>query len=108
MNIIYTKSYDSSKKYLKNHHEEQKVLKYILDYLKNKNAFVDIINDPISKIYGFERLKYEYNEFYSFRLSKLIRLIVKPKDNDIELYLIYISMKHYDDFNIKKVIYYAE
>lgn len=103
MNIIYTKSYDSSKKSLKNHYEEQKVLEYILDYIRNKDNFSEIVNDPISKMYGFERLKHQYNDYYAFKLSKLIRLIVKPNDNDIELYLVYISTKHYDDFNLKKV-----
>lgn len=39
------------------------------------------------------------------RLSKTIRLIIRPRDNDIELYLIYISTKHYDDFDLGKVIY---
>ena len=60
--------------------------------------------NTLTKIYNFERLKYELNEFYSFRLSKVYRLIVRPKDNDIEVELVYISIKHYVDFNKDKVI----
>lgn len=108
MNIIYTKSYDKSFKNLKSHHKENEILNYIIDYIKHKNNFSEIFNDPLSRMYGFERLKYQYNEFYSFKLSKTIRLIVKPKDNAVELYLIYISNNHYDDFNLEKVIYYEE
>ena len=106
MNIIYTKSYDKSIKKIKNHHLEQEELNYILEYLRSKRYFHEIINDPMSKIYGFERLRYELNSFYSFKLSKMVRLIVKPNDENIELYLVYISTKHYDDFDIGKVIYY--
>ena len=106
LKIIHTKSYDNSVKKLKKYYEEKEELECIIKYLVKKNKFTDVINDPIAKIYGFERLKHNYNEYYSFRLSKLIRLIVRPIENDIELYLIYISTKHYDDFNDKKVIYY--
>lgn len=105
MKIIYTKGYNNSYKKLKNHHKEKEELNMILDYLRSMSDFSSIINDSIAKIYGFERLKHKYSEFYSLRLSKTIRLIIRPKDNDIELYLIYISMKHYDDFDIGKVIY---
>ena len=108
MRIIYTKSFDNSLKKLKNHHKEKEELGNILLYLESKDYFSDIINDSLAKIYGFERLKHEFNMFYSFRLSKVVRLIIRPKENDIELYLIYVSGNHYDDFNIKKVIYYDE
>ena len=62
--------------------------------------------------YHFERLKYDKNDFYSFNLCKnggKIRLIVKPNENNIiELYLAFISYDHYQDFDIRKVIYYDE
>ena len=106
LKVIHTKSYDNSIKKLKNHYKEKEELENIIKYLVKKNKFSDVINDPIAKIYGFERLKHKYYEYYSFKLSKTIRLIVRPIENDIELYLIYISTKHYDDFNDKKVIYY--
>jgi len=58
----------------------------------------------LSKIYNLERLKYDLDEFYSFRLSKVIRLIIRPKDNFVEVELVYVSMNHYTDFDKEKVI----
>lgn len=66
--------------------------------------FISLINNPLSKIYNLERLKYDLDEFYSFRLSKVIRLIIRPKDNFVEVELVYVSMKHYTDFDKEKVI----
>ena len=61
-------------------------------------------------MYGFERLKYDKSDYYSFNPRKkggIIRLIVKPNsDNTVELFLISISYNHYEDFDPKKVIYY--
>ena len=37
-------------------------------------------------MYGFEKLKHQYNEFYSFRLSKVMRLIVKPYEDKVKIY----------------------
>ena len=105
LRIIYTKSFNISYKKLKKKYKEQEELHNVLLYLESKNSFKNIINDPVAKIYGFERLKHELNMFYSFRLSKVIRLIISPNDNGIELYMIYVSDNHYDDFDIKKVIY---
>ena len=106
MNIIYTKSYDKSIKVLNKRKEEKEVLEDILSYLRNINYFNILLNDPLAKMYGFERLKYDLKDFYSFRLSRTIRLIVKPKDNNIEIYLIYLSKNHYEDFDIGKVMFY--
>ena len=106
MNIIYTKSYDKSIKVLNKRKEEKEVLEDILSYLRNINNFNILLNDPLAKMYGFERLKYDLKDFYSFRLSRTIRLIVKPKDNNIEIYLIYLSKNHYEDFDIGKVMFY--
>lgn len=110
MNIIYTKSYDSGFKKLKKHTKELENLKKIIHIVENADNFNILINLPIAKMYGFERLKHKLNEFYSFNLNKnggTIRLIVKPNgDNSIELYFAFISFTHYDDFEIGKVIYY--
>lgn len=61
-------------------------------------------------MYGFERLKHDKSDYYSFNPKKnggRIRLIVKPKDNNtVELFLILISYEHYEDFDPKKVVYY--
>ena len=106
MNIIFTKSYDKTYKDLNKRKKEIELLEDIIKYIRDIKDFNIMLNDSIAMSYGFERLKYSLNEFYSFRLSKVIRLIVKPKDNGVELYLVYISTKHYEDFNIEKVLYY--
>lgn len=108
MNIIYTKSYDNGLKKLKKHHEELNLLNEIISTIKNFDSFDLMIKDPLLSIYDFERLKHEYNNLYSFRLSKVIRLIVEPGDNGCSVYLLFISMKHYSDFDLGKVIYYDE
>ena len=108
MNIIYTKSYDKSLKSLKRHHDEMNLLNEIIDTIKRFDSFDEMIKDPLLSIYNFERLKYDNSELYSFRLSKVIRLIVKPCDDNCSIFLIYISMKHYDDFDLGRVIYYDE
>jgi len=108
MRIIYTKSYEKTLKNIKKYKQEKELLNEILEYIKRQPTFTKMIRDPLIAIYHFERLKYELNEFYSFRLSKVIRLIVKPKDNDIEIDLVYISKDHYNDFNKGKVICYDE
>ena len=82
----------------------------ILDIIENADDFIQLSNLPQVSMYGFERLKHDKNDYYSFNPKKnggKIRLIVKPKDdNIIEVFLIDISYDHYLDFNPKKVIYY--
>ena len=110
MNIIHTKSIDNTLKKLKSHHKEYNNLFKILDIIENAKDFNVLINLPQCKIFNFERLKYDKNEYYSFNLSKnrgVIRLIVKPLNtNSVEIYLIMISYNHYEDFDPRKVIYY--
>ena len=112
MKKIYTKSYDSQLKKLKKHRIELDNLSRILEIIDNADDFNSLCKIPSLSIYNFERLKYDLNEFYSFNLNKnsgTIRLIVKPNNlNELELYLVFISLDHYKDFNIKKVIYYDE
>lgn len=108
MKIIYTKSYDKTYKDLKRHKKELETLDKILTFIKKQDDFNSMINDPLALIYHFERLKHELNEFYSFRISKIIRLIVRPVENGIEIELVYISTNHYKDFDKGKVIYYDE
>ena len=92
MKIIYTKSYDKSIKELKKRNEELILLEEIKRFIRKSKDFNYLLNNPLSKVYGLERLKYELNEYYSFRLSKTIRLIVKPKDNYIELIMLIINI----------------
>ena len=104
LKIIYTKSYEKSYKDLKKNYKERELFDEIIDHIKNEPDFKTMINDPLSMIYNLERLKYDLNQFYSFRLSKVIRLIIRPKDNDVEVELVYISKNHYLDFSEEKVI----
>ena len=112
MKIIYTKSYERGLKKLKKYNNEYQNLEKIIKIVRNTPNFNELLKLPSAMMYRFERLKYNLNNFYSFNLSKTggtIRLIVKPKaDNLIELYLIFISFDHYDDFNIERVIYHDE
>ena len=103
LKIIYTKSYDSTYKDLKKHQHEKDILEKVLKYIARVESFSYMICDPLAQVYHFERLKYELNEFYSFRLSKVYRLIVRPRDNDIEVELVYISSNHYVDFDKDRV-----
>ncbi len=109
MNIIYTNSYKNSFKKIKKYNREYQNLMDILDIIENADDFNTLLKIPTINLYNFERLKYELNAFYSFNLSKnggKIRLIVKPNENNsIEIYLVFISYNHYDDFSLKKVIY---
>ena len=109
MNIIHTKNFDSAFKKLQKHRVEYNNLLKILDIIENTNTFNELLILPQVKMYGFERMKYDKRDFYSFNLCKnggVIRLIVKPKENNnIEIYLVTISFNHYDDFDIRKVNY---
>ena len=93
MRIIHTKSFDSSLKRLKKHQLEYNNLNKIINIIENSDDFNQLIKLPQVVMYGFERLKHDKNDYYSFNPRKkgeTIRLIVKPKE----------------DFNPKKVIYY--
>ena len=56
-------------------------------------------------MYGFERLKYFKDEYYSFNLGKnkgVIRLIFKIDREYNAVILKFISMDHYNDFKRKR------
>lgn len=105
MIIIYTKSYDKT---LKKNKEAVQTLEEIINYIEYTSSFKELEINPISKIYNFERLKYNNNYFYSFRLTKIIRLIISPSKENNSINLCYISTKHYEDFDKDKVIYYEK
>ena len=110
MIIIHTKNFDTTYKKLKKHKLEYNNLLKILDVIENIDSFNELLLLPQAKLYGFEHLKHDMSDFYSFNLCKnkgTIRLIVKPKENNIvEIYLITISFKHYQDFDPRRVNYY--
>ena len=109
MKIIYTKSYDSTFKKLKKYPSGLDKLQDIISFVENSSSLEELINNPMAKLYDFERLKYGLNEFYSFRLNdKRIRLIMLPDSSGVNVIFVYISYEHYSDFDKKKVIYYDE
>lgn len=113
MNIRYSKNYDKGLKELKKKHRTEQInyLNAIIDLIKNSSNFNELKKNPISYMYNFEPLKHDKNGYYSFNLSKnggVIRLIVKPQDNNITMDIADISNAHYSDFDPKKVIYYDE
>lgn len=90
-------------KKLKRYPNEQEELRKILVYIKLCNNYLDLKNNPMSKIYEFEELKYELSGYSSFRLgnNKLIRLIVKIDKETNLVKVEYISIDHYEDFKRK-------
>lgn len=108
--IKYTKSYDNCLKRLKKYPDVKEKVISIISFIKNVELISDLKNNPIAIMYGFERLKYQNNEFYSFNPNKkgVIRLIVNVDIDNNVIYLVYISFNHYKDFSKDKVIYYDE
>lgn len=107
MIIKYSKNYDKNLKKLKKHTKEYDNLLNIIKIIERVDNFDMLKKLPIVQIYHFERLKYQNNQFYSFNLSKhggSIRLIVKPSDDRIIIYLLDISYIHYKDFDKEKVV----
>ncbi len=105
MTIQYTKSYDNTYKKLKKYKKELEILNKIIELIENSTNFQELNNNPVAMLYDFERLKYNLNSFYSFRLNdNQIRLIISLDNNEIEkVQLVYISFNHYDNFNEKNI-----
>ncbi len=96
--------FTNQEKKLKNNRQELETYNKIINHIKICKNFEDLKQNPISKTYGFEQLKYEFGNYYSFNLSKkggVIRLIVSEGENHEELNLVFISMDHYKDFRRK-------
>ena len=103
MKIEYGSKYKHSFKKLKNRHNEQDVLDRIINHMKRCIDFNDFKNNPISMMYGFEALRYEFNGYYSCNLNKnggKIRSIFSTNELDI-IILEFISTDHYKDFKNK-------
>ena len=94
---------NKEEKKLKRYPKEKNVLEKIIKHIKFCSNYIDLKSNPLSKIYGFEELKYGLNEYCSFRLEKngVIRLIVKLKDDENLIKIEFISMNHYEDFKRK-------
>lgn len=109
--IKYTKSYDRTLKKLKKYHHELAHLEKIISLIKNSNNVYELESNPLAKMYHLERLKYQFNQFHSFNLSKsggTIRLIVRFIYERNEVELVFISFDHYKDFSEEKVMNYDE
>ena len=84
LDILHSKTFDKSFKSLKKHKNEYNNLLKVLNIIENVDTFKELMCLPQVKMYGFERLKYQNNMYYSFNLSRhggKIRLIVRPNDN---------------------------
>ena len=104
MKIAYGKLYKNSKKNIKKNYKEQHILDMVLNHIKQCLNFKELKSNPISAIYGYEQLKYELNNYYSFNLSKnggKIRLIFSVNELLNQVCLEYISNNHYLDFKNK-------
>ena len=113
MEIGYTKSFDNSSKCLKKRAQCKDRLNDILDFIQNSSDFNELKNNPLNTLYDFEPLKYDLVGFYSFSLQPgkkgTIRLIIKPDEkNNKRIFICYVSLNHYKDFDKSKVIYYDE
>ena len=108
MKIIYVNGFNQGLKKLKKHHIEYNNSLKIIDFIENTSNFNELKASPFAKMYGFERLKYQNNKYYSFNPIKkggVIRIIVRPKENnELEIYLVKISFDHYQDFDSGRVI----
>ena len=104
MKIAYGIKYKNSLKKIKNKYSEKEMLEKILNHIKRCNDFCEFKKNPISLIYGFEALKYEFNGYYRCNLNKnggTVRLIFTSNEDDL-ITLEFVSTDHYKDF--KKVI----
>lgn len=97
---IIRENFKQEEKKIKKHYEEQKMLDKIINHIKQCQNYDELKNSPISKMYGFEHLKYELNDYYGFNLCKqggVIRLICSIDKENNSVKLEFISKKHYKD-----------
>lgn len=104
MQLCIDLKFKNEEKKLKRHHNELNQYEKIKTHIKECRDYNELQNHPISTIYGFEQLKYEFSGYYSFNLSKnggVIRLICSIDKNKNCLKLEFISTNHYKDFKVK-------
>ena len=103
MTVEYGVLFSSSLKNIKNRHNEKRTLDMILNHMKICSDFKELSTNGISLMFGFERLKHELCNYYSFNLNKnggKSRLIFSISNNQT-VKLEYISVEHYGDFKKK-------
>lgn len=102
---IVREDFKNEEKKLKKYFNEKNNYEKIIMHIRTVNTYKELYNHPFSIMYGFERLKYFEDEYYSFNLGKnggVIRLIFKIDKVNNAVILKFISMHHYDDFKRKK------
>lgn len=99
--FINRENFTNEEKKLKRYKREQAMYNKIIEHIKLCKDFNELQYNPISKMYGFEPLKYQLSGYYSFNLSKnggVIRLIVSENQDCTVLNLEFVTMDHYEDF----------
>lgn len=94
-------NFKNEEKKLKRYAKEKEVYNNVINHIKLCRNFDELQYSPISLMYGFEQLKYQCNEYYSFNLNKnkgVIRLIISKNEDVNVINLEFISMDHYNDF----------
>ena len=101
---IVRDDFKNEEKKLKKYFNEKNNYEKILIHIRMVNNYRELCMHPFSIMYGFEKLKYFDDEYYSFNLGKkggVIRLIFKIDKVNNAVILKFISMSHYDDFKRK-------
>lgn len=108
MKIIKSTGYqrDLKRKILNKHkqEEERKIMKIEKLIIENKNL-KELLNNPLSKVYGIEKKKNNLDKIYTAKLNRKIRLYIEPKSPNINLELekieevefVKIDDKHYGE-----------
>lgn len=101
---IQKDNFKAQEKKLKKYPEAHFMYEKIINHIKQTGCVEALEKSPISKMYGFEALKYDMSGYYSFNLNKnrgKIRLIflIDREKNIVEF--VFISLEHYEDFKIK-------
>ena len=104
MKIEHNDRFKNSLKKIKKKFNELDMYEKIVNHMLRCNDFNEFKKNPISRMYGFEQLKYDLNCYYSCNLNKnggTDRLIFSTDDDKL-ITLEYVSIDHYEDF--KKII----
>ena len=102
MIIEETSGYKNSKKKIKNNHESLDIHDKVRSHIYAAKNRDDLINNPISRLYGYEELKNDLSGYHRFSLCKnashgKFRLVFSFIDDDT-IRLEYVSDEHYMDF----------
>ena len=79
MKIIESKNYQKSyKKILKNKIKEQERIENIKNLIINSKNLHEVIISPYKNIYYIEKKKGNLKEYYTARINKKLRLLMRP------------------------------